>query len=405
MNRRTFLTTTAAGAAVFGFPAILRAQSKDVIKIGFPLPLTGPFGALAADQQRGATLAMEELNAQGGVLGRKVEVLFRDDQLKPAVGAQRTKELIENDKVQFIVGGLAAHVQMAINEQTKKSKVLFISVSQSDEISAKPDASPLTFHEALNPTITSRAVGNWIAQNLGKKWWIIYADYAWGKQNNAVLQDTLAKQGGTLLGATPYPLGSAEFSAHLPKIQAAKPEVIVSVTPGADNIAYLKQARSFGLDKTMKLAQPLVWISYLKEGGPELYQDVYGATNWYWELQDTIPSAKKFVEASMKKFNMPPGDYGAYSYSGVLEVARGAELAKSTDSEAVANALRKSPVYDHFKGKEWWRACDNKAMQDMWIVKGRGPGKTKGDWGLMEIVAKVAADEKYDRTCAEKGHA
>src|SRR5205809_4610516 len=195
MNRRTFLTTTAAGAAVFGFPAILRAQSKDVIKIGFPLPLTGPFGALAADQQRGAQLAEAELNAKGGILGRKVEVLFRDDQLKPAVGAQRTKELVENEKVQFVVGGLAAHVQMAINEQTKKSGVLFISVSQSDEISAKPDTSPLTFHEALNPTITSRAMGTWIAQNLGKKRWIIYADYAWGKQNHAVLNELAKKQG------------------------------------------------------------------------------------------------------------------------------------------------------------------------------------------------------------------
>jgi branched-chain amino acid transport system substrate-binding protein len=408
MTRRAFLAATgvtAGAAATQGlFPTVLRAQGES-LRIGCPLPLTGPFAALAADMQRGAQLAQDELNAKGGVMGRKVEVLFRDDELKPAVGAQRTKELIENQKCQFIVGGLAAHVQMAINEQTKKAKVLFISTSQSDEISAKPDTSPITFHEALNPTITSRVMGTWIAQNLGKKWWIIYADYAWGKQNNAVLQDTLAKQGGTLLGATPYPLGSAEFSAHLPKIQAAKPDVIVSVTPGADNIAYLKQARSFGLDKTMKLAQPLLWISYLKEGGPELYADIYGSINWYWELQDSIPSAKKFVEASMKKFNMPPGDYGAYSYSGVLEVARGVELAKSTDSEAVANALRKSPVYDHFKGKEWWRACDNKAMQDMWIVKGRGPGKTKGDWGLMEIVAKVAADEKYDRTCAEKGHA
>src|SRR2546425_9661954 len=133
MNRRTFLTTTTAGAAVFGFPAILRAQSKDLIKIGFPLPLTGPFGALAVDQQRGATLAMEELNAKNGILGRKVEVLFRDDQLKPAIGAQRTKELIENENVRFVVGGLAAHVQMAINEQTKKSGVLFISVSQRSE--------------------------------------------------------------------------------------------------------------------------------------------------------------------------------------------------------------------------------------------------------------------------------
>src|SRR5437867_10184640 len=124
MNRRTFLTTTAAGAAVFGFPGILRAQSKDVIKIGFPLPLTGAFAVIANDMQKGAQLAMEELNAKGGVMGRKVEVLFRDDQLQPAVGAQRTKELIENDKVQFVVGGLAAHVQMAINEQTDRKSVV-----------------------------------------------------------------------------------------------------------------------------------------------------------------------------------------------------------------------------------------------------------------------------------------
>jgi branched-chain amino acid transport system substrate-binding protein len=408
ITRRKFLAATGATAGAVAaqgfFPAVLRAQGEP-LRVGFPLPLTGPFAALAADMQRGAQLAQDELNAKGGVMGRKVEVLFRDDELKPAVGAQRTKELIENQKCEFIVGGLAAHVQMAINEQTKKAKVLFISTSQSDEISAKPDTSPITFHEALNPTMTCRVMGSWAAQNLGKKWWIVYADYAWGKQCNAVLQDTLAKQGGTLLGATPYPLGSAEFSAHLPKIQAAKPDVFVNVAPGADNIALHKQIKSFGMDKTMKLAQPLLWISYLKEGGPELYENVYGAINWYWELQDSIPSAKKFVEASMKKFNVPPGDYGAYSYSGLLEVARGVELAKSTDSEAVANALRKSPVYDHFKGKQWWRACDNKSIQDMWIVKGRGPGKTKGDWGLMEIVVKVAADEKYDRTCAEKGHA
>jgi branched-chain amino acid transport system substrate-binding protein len=401
MDRRTFLATTAVGAAALSFPAVLRAQSKDPLRIGCPLPLTCPVAALAADMQRGAQLAEEELNAKGGIMGRKVEVLFRDDQLKPAVGAQRTKELIENDKALFIVGGLAAHVQMAINEQTKKSKVLYISTSQSDEISAKPDGSPITFHEALNPTITCRVMGKWTAENLGKKWWIIYADYAWGKQCNAVLQETLKKSGGTLLGATPYPLGSAEFSAHLPKIQAAKPDVLMNVAPGADNIALHKQVISFGMKKNMKIAQPLLWISYLKEGGQELYQDVHGAINWYWELQDSIPTAKKFVDASMKKFNLPPGDYGAYSYSGVLEVARGVELAKSTDADQVANALRKNPTYDHFKGKQWWRACDNKSMQDLWIVKGRD--KVKGDWGLMDIVAKVGANEEYDRTCQEKG--
>ena len=403
MNRRAFLASAATGAATLAFPHVLRAQSKDPFRIGCPLPLTGPFAALAGDMQRGGQLATDELNAKGGILGRKVEVLFRDDQLKPAVGAQRTKELIENEKVVAIVGGLAAHVQMAINEQTKKSKVLFVSTSQSDEISAKPDTSPITFHEALNPTITSRAVGNWVAQNLGKKWWIVYADYAWGKQNNAVLTETLKKNGGTLLGTTPYPLGSAEFSAHLPKIQSARPEVLMSVTPGADNIAFLKQVISFGMKKEMKIAQPLHWIVQAKEGGPDLYQDVYGAMNFYWELQDTNASSKKFVEASMKKFNQPPGDYGAYSYSGVLEVARAAELAKSTDAEAMAKALRANPVYDHYKGKQWWRACDNKGMQDLWIFRGREPGKVKGEWGLLDVIGRIPANDELDRTCAEKG--
>ncbi|HUE95986.1 MAG TPA: ABC transporter substrate-binding protein, partial [Longimicrobiaceae bacterium] len=266
MNRRAFLTTTALGATGLAFPAVLRAQGGP-IRIGFPLPLTGTFAAIAADMQKGAQLAMEELNAKGGVMGRKVEVLFRDDQLKPAVGAQRTKELIENEKVDFVVGGLAAHVQMAINEQTKAANKLYISVSQSDEISAKPDTSPLTFHEALNPTITSRAMATYGMQNLGKKWWVVYADYAWGKQNNAVFSDVVKKAGGTVLGNTPYPLGKPEFSAHIPRIQAAKPEVLLAATPGADGVAFMKQAISFGMKKEMKIIVPLHFLFAAKEGG------------------------------------------------------------------------------------------------------------------------------------------
>jgi branched-chain amino acid transport system substrate-binding protein len=406
MDRRTFLrTATAAATTTLAVPAVLRAQGSGPIKIGFPLPLTGPFGALAQDQQRGATLAMEEINARGGVLGRKIEVLFRDDQLKPAVGAQRTKELIENEGVQFVVGGLAAHVQMAINEQTKKAGILFISVSQSDEITARPDASPLTFHEALNPTITTRAVGGWALRNVAKKWWVVYADYAWGKQNAAVFAEVVKKAGGTILGSTPYPLGSAEFSAHLPRIQAARPEAVFSVTPGADNIAFLKQYASFGMKQQFPVVQPLHWLPTMKEGGPEIYDGIHAATNFYWELADTIPQVRRFVEAHQKRFNMPPGDYGAYAYSGIKEIARGVELARSTDSRAVAEALRANPEYDHYKGKQWWRKCDNKSFQDIWIVRGRGPGKVKGEWGLLDIVARIPASEELDRTCAEKGHA
>ena len=220
-----------------------------------------------------------------------------------------------------------------------------------------------------------------------------------------VFQDSLKRQGGTLLGTTPYPLGSAEFSAHLPRIAAAKPDVLVNVAPGADNIALLKQVASFGMRKDMKMAQPILNLAYLKEGGPEVFADVHGAIHWYWELQDQIPQARRFVTDFQKRFGIPPGDYGAYSYSGVLEAARGAELARSTAADKVAEALHQSPVYDHYKGKQWWRRCDNKAFQDLWIVRGRGPGQVKGDWGSMDVIAKIAASEELDRTCAEKGQA
>jgi branched-chain amino acid transport system substrate-binding protein len=405
MQRRAFLATTTAAAATLAFPAVLRAQARDPVRIGFPLPLTGPFAAIAADLQKGAQLAMEEINAKGGVLGRRLEVLFRDDELKPAVGAQRTKELIENQRVDFVVGGLAAHVQMAINEQTKANKKIFISVSQSDEISAKPDTSPLTFHEALNPTITSRAMASFGVKELGKRWWVVYADYAWGKQNNAVFSAAVAKLGGTILGSTPYPLGKPEFSAHLPKIQAAKPDAIYAATPGADNVPFLKQAISFGLKKDVKFTQPLHFLDYVKEGGAEVFQDVYGATHFCHDLADTIPQAKRYVDAFVKRFNRPPDSYSTYGFSGIKEVARGVELAKSLDSDAVANALRKNREYDHYKGKQWWRACDNKSFQDLWILKVRAPQQVKGEWGYFDIVGKVAANEELDRTCAEKGHA
>jgi len=408
LTRRRFLATTGVTAgAVLAGPHFLRrvsAQASGPIKIGFPLPLTGPFGAIAADQKRGAELAVDEINAKGGVMGRKFEVLFRDDELKPATGAQRTKELIEGQGVDFIVGGLAAHVQMAINEQTKKAGKLFISISQSDEISAKPDTSPITFHEALNPTITGRVVGSWALQNLGKKYWIVYADYAWGKQNNAVFTDVITKGGGQVIGSTPYPLGKPEFSAHLPKIQAAKPEVLLGAVPGADGVSFLKQVGSFGMKKEMKLLMPLHFLFLAKEGGADVFADVYAGTSFYWELGSSNANAKKFVDASMKKFNVPPDGYAGYGYSGILEVARGVELAKSTDSEQVAKALRANPTYDHYKGKQYWRGCDNKAFQDMWILKGRAAAQVKGDWGYFDTVAKVAADERHERTCAEKGH-
>src|SRR3954449_4151517 len=160
-TRRRLLETAGVAAAMSPFAInIVRAQEAK-IKVGFPVPLTGPYGAEAEDQVRAAQVAIAEFNEGGGLNGRMAELLVRDDKLNPGEAATRTLELIENDKVNFVVGSLSASVQLAINNITKERKIIFNSISQSDAINESKDFSRYTFHEALNPHLTAGAVGRY----------------------------------------------------------------------------------------------------------------------------------------------------------------------------------------------------------------------------------------------------
>jgi branched-chain amino acid transport system substrate-binding protein len=137
-SRRTIM---AGGAAALVAPALLgvaRAQSN-TIKIGFPVPLTGAFSAEAQDQVRAAEIAIKEFNESGGFNGMKAELLVRDDKLNPGEAATRTLELIEKDKVNFVVGSLSAATQLSINAVCRDRKIIFNSISQSDAINEAKD--------------------------------------------------------------------------------------------------------------------------------------------------------------------------------------------------------------------------------------------------------------------------
>ncbi|HXG04675.1 MAG TPA: ABC transporter substrate-binding protein [Candidatus Binatia bacterium] len=404
MSRRRFLRLGATASLGIGAPGPARAQTRDPIKIGFPIPLTGPFGAEASDQQAGATLAVDEFNARGGVLGRRVELLVRDDQLKPGVGAQRTKELIEAEKVHFVVGGLSAAVQMAINEQTKRARVIYVSISQSNEITARPDWSPYTFHEAINPHITSQVVGSWAIRHLGKRLYVLYADYAFGHQLRDGFKLAAERFGGQFVGADPHPLGATDYSALFPRVQAARPEVLILANFGKDQLNSVKQAASFGLKNQMRLVCPVFLGTMRREGGADVFDGVYGGSTFYWELAEQIPTARRFVDAFQKRYQRPPFDYAGYAYSGTRLLLEAVDRARTTEAEKVIAALE-GHVYDHYKGKQWIRKCDHQSFQDVYVLKSRPASGQKGDWGIFEIVARVEADESLERTCKELGHA
>ena len=401
-RRRQLIVSGTAIAAAPALFNIARAQAGP-IKIGFPVPLTGPFSAEAQDQVRGAELAVKQWNAAGGHKGQMCELVVRDDKLNPGEAATRTLELIEKDKVNFVVGSLSAATQLSINAVTRERKVLFNSISQSDTINEAKDWSLYTFHEALNPHLTAGAVARYAFPKFGKRIVYLTADYAYGHEMVRGFQRAGQAMGAQTLADIRHPLGAADYSAFLPRIQSLKPDILVLCNFGRDLLNSAKQATDFGLKQGTKIITPVLLFTSRVAGGADAFEGVLGGTSYYWGLEDRIPTAKKFNDAFRAAYNgAVPSDFGSLGYAGILSVLQAVKNADATDSQRVSVALRQLK-YDWYKGPQFYRKCDHQSVQSVVIVESKSKGmKDKND--VFNVLAIEDANEKNLRTCEEMGH-
>ncbi len=406
INRRRMLAATAGGVALAGFAPslfnIARAQGGP-IKIGFPTPLTGAFGAEAQDQVRAAEIAVKEFNDAGGFQGRMAELLVRDDKLNPGEAATRTLELIEKDKVNYIVGSLSAAVQLSINNVTKERGVIFNSISQSDAINEARDWSKYTFHEALNPHMTAGAVGRYAFNKFGKKVVYLTADYAYGHEMVRGFETAGKPLGVQTLADIRHPIGAADYSAFLPRIQSLRPDILCICNFGRDQVNAVKQATEFGIKEKIKIIAPVLLYTARVAGGAESFEGVLGGTSYYWRLEDTVATAKSFND----KFRAAhggavPSDYGALGYAGVRTVLTAVKNAGTTDTDKVIEAMR-ALKYDFYKGPQYYRGCDHQSVQSVLIIESKSKDqKDKND--VFNIVSVEAPGENNLRSCADLGH-
>lgn len=400
VTRRAALGGGAASIAL-ATPAVLRAQPAG-IKIGLPVPLTGPYGTEAQDQVRCAQLAVAEFNAAGGLGGRMAELLSRDDKLDPGEATTRTLELIEKDKVDCIVGSLSASVQLAVNNVAKQRGVLYNSISQSDQITALPDWSRRTFHEAMTPHLTAGAVGRYAFDKFGKKVVFLSADYAYGREMVDGFKAVGQQMGIEVLAELRHPLGTTDFSTLLPRIQALKPDVLVMSNFGRDQQIAVKQATDFGLKKTTRIVIPVLLYTARVAGGAAAFDGVVGGTSYYWGVESSIPSAKAFND-SYRKANggKLPSDYGALAYGGVRAVLAAMKAAGGTETDKVVAAME-GMRYDFYKGPQTYRACDHQSVQSVFIIQSKKNDADPSD--VFDVIATEPANEANLRTCQEEGH-
>jgi branched-chain amino acid transport system substrate-binding protein len=392
-SRRRLLHGAGAAAALgtIGFPAIVRSQS-DAVRLGHLTPLTGFLGPLGEYAVMGVNLAVEEINASGGINGRKVD-LIAEDSVNPQTASTKAERLIERDKVVAIVGEISSASGLAIAQVAQRNRILFFNTGcNSDELRGK-SCNRYMFHtEAANSMYVGAAGQALLRDGLvkGKKWYSVTADYAFGHDLLRVAKRFMQANGGTFAADELVATNVTDFSPYLLKIRNAKPDLVVSNLAGAQITNFMKQYMEFGLPFPLAGFGFDTAVAWGAGKG-----NVAGIWPLVWDSQVTSSTAQKFTAAFTKKYGKPPENQAWGDYLSTKHLAQAMNELKSTDSTKVAEHLEKGAKFDVLKSREgYYRAWDHQLMQQMYTVTFKPESQVKDKWNLFNLSAPVPADNQ-----------
>jgi branched-chain amino acid transport system substrate-binding protein len=256
VSRRSFLETALAGGAIASTASLTImkdafAQASGPIVIGHHCDLTGVISSWGVWHDKAAKAAVEIINQGGGIAGRKVELVTEDTESNPASGARKLRNLIQRSNAEFVVGSVHSGVMLSAIPVASQLKTIFFSTGEATDATGSK-GTRYSFRTGTDTYSIAAASMPWCVENFGKKWTIIYADYAWGQSTNQESKLFIEKAGGTLLNSIGVPLDTKDFVPYLTQI-SADTEVLLPAFIGSLSVAFYTQAKSMGLDKKMKM--------------------------------------------------------------------------------------------------------------------------------------------------------
>ncbi|MEW5737052.1 MAG: substrate-binding protein [Thermodesulfobacteriota bacterium] len=376
------------------------AASAQEVVIGLNIPLTGPYAAQGKDQQEGFMLAIETLNAKGGVLGHQIRPVIKDSQSNPETARKNTLEMIWNENAAMISGGISSAVAIAVSAECQEQGVIFMTGLTHDNATTGHMQTPggfmvqtahrHTFRWFLNAWMSASAMAPYLSETYGKnkEYFYISADYSWGHSLEDSMRRFLELEGADTKGSLFTPLGSKDFKKELEQAKEAAPDILVLNLFGDDLVNALKQAYEMKVTKKMQVVVPLLEVQMAKALGPEILQGILATTIWHHSLESKYPGSKTFVDAFRKKFNRPPGVAAATGWVAVNQWADAVEKAKDFYADDKIILGLEGHKFVLLKDEEIWRAWDHQCMSSVFILKGKSPKKVQNEWDMLEIVAE-----------------
>lgn len=378
-------------AALLASTALAAAQgiSGDVVRIGVLNDQTGTyadFGGLTSVEA--VRMAVDDFKAQ--TKGIEVEVVAADHQNKADVASALARRWFDVDGVDAIADLTNSAVAIAVNTIGKEQGKITLMTGPATTRLTNEDCSPTGFHWAFDTYSQSVGTAKAVLEQGRKSWFLLTADYAFGHQMAAELTRVVEAGGGEVAGSVNHPLGTADFSSFLLQAQASGAEIVGLANAGTDTINAIKQAGEFGLAEAgQNLAGLVIVISDVHALGLKAAQGLLATTAFYWDRDD---ASRAWSERFFERTGRMPGMVQAGTYSSVLHYLRAVAATGTDDGPTVAARMKQTPVDDFFAPGGTVRA-DGRLVKEMYLVRVKSPGESKGDWDYYDVLQTIPASD------------
>lgn len=392
---RTPLTALALSLAVAG---LAHAQEPDKIKIGFITDMSSNYADV--DGKNGALAIQMAIDDFGGkVLGKPIELLTQDHQHKPDIAATKAREWIDTQNLTMLFGGTNSGVALALAKVAQEKKRVYINNGAGSSALTNEQCSPYTIHYAYDTVALAKGTGGAVVDNGGKDWFFLTADYAFGHSLEADTTKVIKAKGGNVKGSVRHPLNASDFSSFLLQAQNSKAQILGLANAGGDTINAIKAAREFGINKSMKMAGLLVFLTDIHSLGLKNTEGLLLTSSWDWNLNDETRAFGRKFQAKTKRM---PTDIQAANYSATTNYLKAVEKAGTTDADKVMAVLKSTPLKDFYA--EGVIRPDGRYAHDMYLMQVKSPSESKEAWDYYKVVSKLPAAQvwttKEESKCA-----
>jgi len=381
------------------FVACPAGHAANTIKIGIVDTYTGPPTTYTTDVLDGFRLAVDKINARGGVLGRKIEYTTRDDKFKPDIGLALAKELVWKEGVDVLVGTINSATALAVSDFSLKEKIpFFVTYSKTEKIVGEK-GHRYVFNMNENTDMIGRAGAFVIAKKPFTRYWIAGDDYEYGHDVGDALWSNLERLNpkAQKIGETWWKVGEADFTPYITQILAAKPDFLIVATGASGMVNFQKAAKATGLSQKLPFyqhtANELATLMPQGKDGPE---GVYGTSDYLFNFPNTAEN-KAFVDEFEKAYKRLPKCSALVGYMTAEFISEGFKKAGKVDKEAFISALEGMRL-DSPAGPLTMRACDHQLELPMYFgITAKDP---KYDF-LVSGDTQTIPPKDYMPTCEE----